>query len=376
METPFVFGKIASEKNFTDREKETEKLVRNFVSSVNTIIISPRRWGKSSLVARAAQISKRKDKNIRFCFIDLNNVRTEEEFYRHLATKIIVASSSKTKIHIENTRKFLGRLMPKITISPDYGSEIKLGLDWQEVKKEPDDILDLAEKIGRENHLKFIVCIDEFQNISEFVNPADLQKKLRSRWQTHNNASYCLYGSKRHMIMEVFTSPSMPFYKFGDILFLDKIDSNDWIEFIRKRFSETGKKIGTEDAALIPLLADCHPYYVQQLAQQSWLRTDKECSGEIVNKAFGDMVLQLSMLFQNLTDGLSNTQLNFLRALSDNVEQLSSQVAITNYHLGTSANVVKIKKTLVNKEIIDIHSNKIQFLDPLYKFWLKEYFFK
>ena len=76
METPFVFGKIASDKNFTDREKETEKLIQNFTSSVNTILISPRRWGKSSLVARAAQIAKRKDKNTKFCFIDLNNVRT------------------------------------------------------------------------------------------------------------------------------------------------------------------------------------------------------------------------------------------------------------------------------------------------------------
>ena len=376
METPFVFGKIASDKNFTDREKETEKLVQNFTSSVNTILISPRRWGKSSLVARAAQIAKRKDKNIRFCFIDLNNVRTEEEFYRHFATKIMIASSTKTKTLIENTRKFLGRFIPNITISPAPGSEIKLGLNWEEVKKEPDDILDLAEKIGKENNQKFVVCIDEFQNISEFEIPADLQKKLRAHWQKHNKASYCLYGSKRHMMIEVFTSPSMPFYKFGDILFLEKISVDNWIDFIKKRFTETGKKIGKDEAGRIPMLADCHPYYVQQLAQQAWLRTDTECTAAIINESFNDLVLQMSMLFQNLTDGLSKTQLNFLRALTDNVGQLSSQSVILDYQLGTSANVVKIKKTLVNKEIIDIRGNNIVFLDPLYKVWLKEYFFK
>ena len=49
METPFIFGKIATEKNFTDREMETANLVQNFTSLINTIIISPRRWGKSSL---------------------------------------------------------------------------------------------------------------------------------------------------------------------------------------------------------------------------------------------------------------------------------------------------------------------------------------
>ena len=55
METPFLFGKIATEKNFTDREKETADLAQNFTSLINTIIISPRRWGKSSLVNKAAK---------------------------------------------------------------------------------------------------------------------------------------------------------------------------------------------------------------------------------------------------------------------------------------------------------------------------------
>jgi len=375
METPFVFGKIASDENFTDRKIETARLVSNFDSSVNTILISPRRWGKSSLVARAAEKSSRKNKNIRFCFIDLNNVRTEEQFYQQLATKVLNASATKTGILIENARKFFGKFIPNITISPDPGTELKLGLDWKEVKKEPDDVLNLAEKIGTENKLKFVICIDEFQNISEFESPLDIQKKMRSHWQKHRNVSYCLYGSKRQMLMDVFTSPSMPFYKFGDIIFLDKISLHDWILFIQKRFTGSGKKIGPDEAGLVAGLADCHPYYVQQLAQQAWLRTKTVCTREIIEESFHDLVLQLSMLFQNLTDGLNGTQLNLLKALTDNVDQLSSQSTILEYRMGTSANVVKIKKMLMRKEIIDIHGNQITFLDPLYKFWLREYFF-
>jgi len=375
METPFVFGKIASDKNFTNRKSETERLVSNFVSSVNTILISPRRWGKSSLVAKAAEISSKRNKTIRFCFIDLNNVRTEEQFYQQLATKVLNASATKTRILIDNARKFLGKFIPNITISPDPGTELKLGLDWKEVKKEPDDILNLAEKISIENNIKFVICIDEFQNISEFESPLDIQKKMRSHWQKHKNVSYCLYGSKRHMLMDVFTSPSMPFYKFGDIIFLSKISLDDWIPFIQKRFAESGKKIGNGEAGLIAELTDCHPYYVQQLAQQSWLRTETVCTKPIIEEAFHDLVLQLSMLFQNLTDGLNRTQLGLLKALTDNINQLSSQRTILDYQLGTSANVVKIKKTLINKEIIDFQGSDISFLDPLYKFWLKEYYF-
>lgn len=375
METPFVFGKIASDKNFTNRKIEAERVALNFISSVNTILISPRRWGKSSLVARAADIASKKSRTIKFCFIDLNNVRTEEQFYQQLATKVLNASATKTRKLIENSRKFFGRFIPNITISPDSATELKLGLDWKEVKQEPDDILNLAEKISSHNNFKFVICIDEFQNISEFDNPLDIQKKMRSHWQKHRNVSYCLYGSKRHMLMDVFTSPSMPFYKFGDIIFLDKISLKDWVPFIQKRFADTGKNINRNDAGLVADLADCHPYYVQQLAQQSWLRTYSVCSDEIIKKSFNDLVLQLSMLFQNLTDGLNNTQINLLKALIDNKEQLSSQSTIQAYRLGTSANVVKTKKALIDKEIIDIRGKEIYFLDPLFRYWLKEYFF-
>ncbi len=146
MEVPFVFGIIASVKNFTDRKQETQRPASNSVSSVNTILISPRRWGKSSLVVRASEIATKQDKNIRFCFIDLNNVRTEEQFYNHLTTKILLSSGTNTRILIENARKFLGRFIPNITISPGKGTEIKPGLNREEVRKDPDDILYLAEK--------------------------------------------------------------------------------------------------------------------------------------------------------------------------------------------------------------------------------------
>ena len=85
METPFVFGKIASGEEFADREKELQHLAANFQSGINTILISPRRWGKSSLVHKAALFTEKKNKKILFCHVDLFNVRNEEQFYQALA---------------------------------------------------------------------------------------------------------------------------------------------------------------------------------------------------------------------------------------------------------------------------------------------------
>jgi hypothetical protein len=373
---PFTFGKIASEAEFTDRDAERQHMMNNFKGGINTILISPRRWGKSSLVNQVAKETIRKEKKIRICLIDLYNIRTEKEFYQELALQVLKTSSTKINDIFEDTKKFLGRLIPKIVYSPDSSTEFSLGLDWQEVKQRPDDIINLSEKIAQEKNIRMVVCIDEFQNISEFENPLAFQKKLRSHWQKHKSVSYCLYGSKRHMMIDVFASPSMPFYKFGDIIFLQKISEPDWEKFIQKRFADTGKKISPENALLIATLAECHPYYVQQLAQLSWLRSSKVCNEEIIHQAMEGLILQLSMLFQTITDSLSTTQINFLKAMLEGVEQFSSKETLSRYNLGTSANILRIRQALLSKEIIDMDGPKLFFLDPVYKRWLRQYYFK
>lgn len=376
METPFIFGRLAVNDNFTNRAEETQLLIRNFNSQVNTTLISPRRWGKSSLVLKAANEAMAGNDKLRFCFLDAFSVRTEEQFYQHLAIEVLKASSSKMELLLDNAGRFLGKFLPKLSFSPDSQNEVSLSLDWKEVIKQPEDVLNMAEKLAIEKGCKFIICIDEFQNMSTFENPLAFQKKLRSQWQKHQHTSYCLYGSKRHMLMDVFTNPSMPFYKFGSLLFLEKIKKENWVSFISDRFEETQKHIENECAALIADLAECHPYYVQQLAQQSWFRTKETCTPEIVLEALQGIVAQLSLLFQSKTDELTNSQLNFLKALIDGVEQFSSKETLNEYKIGTSANVLRVKNSLENKEIIDIQGNNISLLDPMYKSWLKTCFFK
>jgi hypothetical protein len=339
------------------------------------VLISPRRWGKSSLVQKSAKEAMQKDKDLHFCFIDAFTIRTEEQFYQVLASEVLKISSSRIEILIDNAKRFLGALVPKFTFTPGAQDELSLSLDWQEVKKNPDALLDMAEKIAVEKGWKLVVCIDEFQNITTFDNQLAFQKKLRSHWQKHQHVAYCLYGSKRHMLMDVFTSNSMPFYKFGDLLFLEKIHRNSWIPFICGRFKDTQKQISQDNAALIADLAECHPYYVQQLAQQSWLRTKNECTEQIITDAHEGIVSQLSLLFQSMTEELSTPQVNFLKALLNGVEKFSSKKVLDEYQLSSSANVARIKKSLENKEIIDLLEGKILVLDPMYKSWLMTRYF-
>jgi len=85
--------------------------------------------------------------------------------------------------------------LPKISFSPDNQAEISFGIEWEELKKNPDEIIDLAETIAKAKGIKIVICIDEFQSIGNFDDPIAFQRKLRAHWQHHQNVAYCLYGS-------------------------------------------------------------------------------------------------------------------------------------------------------------------------------------
>ena len=376
METPFVFGKIATDKNFTDREQETATLVQHFKSLINTIIISPRRWGKSSLVNKVANIAMEQDDKLRVCHIDLFNVRNEEHFYSLLAQKILSATSSKWDETIDVVKRFFSRLSPKLTIGTDPMNEISVDFEMKEVINNPDEVLDLAEKIAKDKGLKIVICIDEFQNISEFDNPDYFQKKLRSHWQQHQNVAYCLYGSKRHMMLEVFTDSSRPFYKFGNLMFLNKIETPYLVSFFKERFVDTKKDITDEACYMIVNLTDNHPYYAQQLAQLSWLRTKEICTEDVVREAHISLVEQLSLLFVTITENLTNQQLCYLKALCAGEKAISSTETMHRYKISSLTSIARSKNALVKNDILDNKAGEISFQDPIYAYWLKVEYFK
>lgn len=372
MDIPFVFGKIADGEDFTDRVVDTEKLKNNFRGLVNTIIISPRRWGKTSLVNHALE-QMGDDKEYLVCKVDIFNCRTEAQFYQTYVNAILKASYSKMDDFIAAAKKYVGSFGPKLTLSDcSMQYELALGVDFKDKQYSYDEILDLPQKIALEKGKKFIVCIDEFQNVSSYVDSLGFQRKLRSHWQTHNRVGYCMFGSKRHILLDIFSNYEMPFYKFGDIMFLDKIGEEDWVKFIVSRFADTGKKISETVARLITQKVDCHPYYVQQLSQLAWLRTQKNCKESIVDEAFESLVGQLSLLFSNLVDSLTAKQISFLQAVAYGEKNFSSREVLTKYQLGTSANIKNLKKAMQDKDLIDVLPDVITLQDPVFAYWLKE----
>ena len=370
-EAPFVFGVRVEGDTFTDRKEETNRLKMNFLYGVNTILISPRRMGKTSLVEKVSSMVE--CESLKIAKIDAFGCRSENDFINAFATAVVRATSTKWEEWIENTKTFLSRFIPKISIGQDPISDFSIALEYNESNTVTEDILQLPETIAKQKGIKIVICIDEFQQIADFPDSLTFQKKLRSIWQLQRNVSYCLYGSKKHMMETMFQSQSHPFYRFGDIFYLNKIAESDWVEFICNRFKVTGKEISPELATEICNVTDRYSSYVQQLSWLVWLRTTFRATKEDVEYGIDHMLDACEPLFIQQTESLSSYQMNFLQALTDGVTTgFTRSEILNNYQLGTAANISRLKKALMEKDLIALTApKKLQISDPILALWLK-----
>lgn len=369
-ENPFVFGKAAEATFFTDREEDAKRLRSNLTHGINTILISPRRWGKTSLVKKVvADIGQNDFLPI---FIDIFQCKSERDFCFNFATNVIKQSASKIEEWVEMAKTFLSSITPKFSFGPDPMTDFSISFEWEKKEDTIANILQLPEQIAQKKGVPVILCIDEFQQIGNFSDPLTFQKQLRSVWQHQQNVTYCLFGSKKHLMEFIFNEKSMPLFKFGDMLFLKKISTDQWIRFICNKFQRTGKSISPELAERICLLTDNLSSYVQQLSWIVWYKSDKIATNLDVNSALNDILEQNKVFFQREVEQLTELQYNFLRALANGVTTgFSRKEVIQKYKLESSANIQAIKKSLLARDIIQVEGMTISFTDALFKIWIQ-----
>lgn len=371
MDSYSVFGVRVEGDAFTDRKEETKRLKMNFLYGVNTILISPRRMGKTSLVDKACALVK--SDSVKIAKMDAFGCRSEADFVDSFATAVIRATSSKWEEWVENAKTFLSRFVPKVTFGQDPVNDFSISFEYNTGNNAVEDILRLPERIAAQKGCRLVVCVDEFQQIGEFPDSLTFQKKLRSVWQLQSHVSYCLYGSKKHMMENMFQRQDYPFYRFGDLFYLGKISESDWIEYIRGRFEITGKEISEELARRICEVTERYSSYVQQLAWFVWLRCGNAATAEDVEFGIDRLLDACEPLFIQQTESLSAYQMNFLHLLADGIHSGFTRTSVLgSYRLGTAANITRIKKSLMEKELITISGPMAyEISDPILSLWLK-----
>lgn len=370
MKKSFIYGVSVSGENFTDRVQETQRLKMDFENGQNVILISPRRMGKTSLVKRVQSLVD--GRNIKVVYMDIYDCRSEYDFYNKFATAVLKGASGKMDLFMENVKNFLVRLSPKVSFSPDPTMDYSVSLGITPQNYSPEEILNLPEQIAQKQGIHLVVCIDEIQQIGELQDSLTIQKRMRSVWQLQQHTSYCLFGSKKHLLANLFQNKRMPFYHFGDTLYLQPIPTADWIPFICKKFAEKGKSISEELAGKICTLVSNHSSYVQQLAWNVLVNTDKEVTEEILHQGTEELLAQSSPLFMQQIQGLTTYQMNFIRCLSQgNRKDFGSRKILESYNLGSKSNISRLKMSLIEKEIIEEEKGEVHLSDPIFELWFK-----
>lgn len=370
MEKAFVYGMSVGGNNFTDRIEETKRIKLDFENGVNVILISPRRMGKTSLIKKV--ISEIDNPMLKIVYMDIYDCRSEYDFYNRFAETIMKSTGNHWEQVMENIKRFLVRISPKISFSPEPNSEFSVSLGITPKDYSPEEILNIPERIAKEQGIRLVVCIDEFQQIGEFTDSLTIQKRLRGVWQHHQNVSYCFLGSKKHLMENIFQSRRMPFCQFGEMLYLKCIPTVYWVPFICSRFEKYGKKIAEEYAGRICQVVKNYSSYVQQLAWNVMAETEKEVNEESFEEGLKALLEQNSSLFIQQTEGLTTYQLNFIRLLCKDIHSgFTTQAVSEIYPLGSKSNIDRIKKSLVDKEIITVEKDGIFLADSVFELWFK-----
>ena len=368
----FVYGVAVSDYNFIGRERETKRLLDNFKGGINVILMSPRRLGKTSLVKHVC--NKLDDKDIITVYLDIFGCKSEYDFYNKLTAEVLKQTASKHELWFEEAKEFLYRLTPKISFSPEPNSDFSISLGITPKTHTPEEVLQMAETIAIKRKKRIVICIDEFQQIGEMSNSKQIQARLRTVWQHQKHVSYCLFGSKHHLMSTIFLHRSMPFFQFGDTISLNKIATEDWVKYIVSHFADGKRTISHALAEEICKFTENYSAYVQQLA---WLVFTLKEEGETVTEndvrqAENDLLATNNILFMQMIEPLSEFQLNFLRAIASGIKKdFGLSEVREEYNLGSYSNITRLKTALLERDLIEKQNTELVITDPIFAKWLK-----
>ncbi len=337
---PFVFGKVVKGKNFCNRTQKIETILQATRSQSSLIIVSPRRYGKTSLVINALE-----KHNIPFLFIDCFEISSEKQFLERLLGA-----------YFQALRK--GDILDKIkywskTVSLEYSFTLK-GIQIRLHQYHDTALRTVLGEVTKEH----LLVLDEFQDL--FTTDPALVKSLRSILQFLPRCSIFL-GSKKHLLLYLFSDQRSPFYNFGSIMNLGKIPAAAWHTFIKSKFSQT--KLTISDAEVTQLLdyAELIPFYVQYLCYYYWQDKAHKKTDPLF---FQNIIAMNAHVYEELYEKLPASQKAALRILLKG-EKLFSAAVAQEYQLSTQA-LNKAFTALVEKGFLDKNGG-YQFIDPLFK---------
>ncbi|MBQ0069975.1 MAG: ATP-binding protein [Bacteroidales bacterium] len=348
MKNPFKFGTVVDNEYFTDRINECEYITRFLSGENHLILISPRRFGKSSLVAKAVKQTGRKS-----ITINMQNVTSVQNFSSRLMSALLKLYPIERIKHVMSHFRFV----PSITTNIVTGNIDVAFMPNVDPVVLLEDAMELLERVSSQDN-RMIVVLDEFQDVLSIAKGFD--KQLRSIMQLQKNVNYIFLGSQESMMEGIFEKKKSPFYHFGQLMRLDRIPYDDFFGYVSERLpADVSKEILT--------FTHCHPYYTQQLAYHVWDMLHYESVEEdLIELTIERMVNLHDLDFERLWTSLTRQERRIMQVMSEG----KVKTLLKDQSVPTSTTFSALKK-LVQKGYV-IKTTEYEIEDPFFGRWIKK----
>ena len=369
LRNPFVYQGYVSPTYFCDRTEETEELISNLQNGRNTVLISPRRIGKTGLIKNAFHHIMQTDKDARFIYIDIFATKNQHDFVELLTSAIAQEVMSKEKQAMKRLLEFFGSWRPVFSTDPITGQPtVSVSIEHTQTAVSLKNVFDYLKQSSREVY----VAIDEFQQIVYYPETGT-EALLRSYIQFVPNVHFVFAGSKRHLMSQIFYSPDRPFYQSTVSMGLEPLHEEIYYDFA-KRFFE-GKK-GTLSSEVF------HDIYHRfdgvtrniQLMLNRLYETEKNVVNlEQVNEAVRYIVNRSSVQYEELIGFFTDNQLSVARAVANEglVVSPQSNDFARRYDLPSNSSIKTAMDYLIDKDVVCRTPSGYRIYDHFFELWLK-----
>jgi hypothetical protein len=376
MENPFVYGEVVPAASFVDRLDELDRLVRDLASGQKVFLISPRRYGKSSLIRQALRALGRS--GALTVDITVSSYSSYLSFLEGYARALLAMQSGWDK-----ARRWLGEALgaakPEIRLEADSTGATGMSVRFptartdREISRLAAEVFALPGRLSELRRTRIVVALDEFQAINGF-DGGSVEHAMRAAVQHQRSVGYVFAGSEPSL-MERMLGPKRPFYKAGPVMRLEKIAPDLFASFIESRFAKAGIKPEPGLGASIIDLAGNMPYDVQRLAHESW--DDARAAGkkrigvEDLHTTLHRLLAEQETMFEAVWQRLTLAQRATLRAvvIAEGRELLSADLR-SRYRLGGASTVQTALLALAREDIIARESDRYVVVDSLMREWI------
>ena len=376
MQNPFVYGEVVPAAAFVNRVAELDRLVGDLAAGQKVFLISPRRYGKSSLIRHAlAAMARRGALTVE---VTVSSFSSYVAFLEGYARALVAAETKSDRVR-SWLRDTIRSARAEVRYAPDTSPLGAITVSFPAVRSDRDvsrlaqEVFALPARLAETRRRQVVVALDEFQAIGGF-NGGSVEHAMRAAVQHQRNVGYVFAGSEPSL-MERMLGPKRPFYKAGPVIRLEKIPADEFASAIDARFSRSGIKPEPGLGAAIVELAGNLPYDVQRLAHETWdeVRTGdrRRATLDDLHQALRRLLTEQQTMFEAIWQRLTLAQRAVLRAvvLEDGRELLSAD-ARTRHRLGGPSTVQAALAALVRDDLITRAGARYAVVDSLLREWV------